>query len=607
MSTSPASSVVILEDLHGFPKELRGDLPEQYRWSDYPIELDAWFDELGVDQIRSRGIWAIPSDDGQLHAVGELLKEFPEHGLDMMSLAAARGKVKIIDFLLREGVKPVHDKGEEEDDAPLPLHVAAYKGHLSCVKLLVERAHVNVDHPDDKGVTPLTPACMGSHIIVVKYLLHKGANINARPNIPPSTSNEQTALDWAAAVGSVPCIKLILKRAKQLSIDLSDLIAQNTIFSAACSSSFEALKLLLHKRNIPVPVGDNLPHSASARLKLTDSHKSIIEATLCYTLSQHCVRMLPFLSSYLTSIDPGTDTRNFTDLRQETYKQLFEALRKMPSSSEPAVQAAFQTICDLVIRDNAPFTNQFIQDNWAKSLSDGFFVACEENQVTMLKLIRRYHPEVDPNHTSVKFRYRTPLWVTAGRGHGDVIRYLFRNFSETIDPHLGNGEICNGATALFIAVWFADPAIVRLLLEVAHGPVESIYLDTSDLPPLIQTVIYKGDDAAAGPRPHDTIRRIVVTASYTYRLPVEVYAQDIYEKIYCPLTEAQIRNEEQELKAEDEIRRVVLEVTAKDAHWLESLQIRLTDEELLQREKRGRPLDMPSKLNILVGAMQAQD
>jgi ankyrin repeat protein len=48
------------------------------------------------------------------------------------------------------------------------------RGHLECVKLLVEKGAF-IDHPDKLKRTPLIHAVKNGQLVVVSYLAHMGA------------------------------------------------------------------------------------------------------------------------------------------------------------------------------------------------------------------------------------------------------------------------------------------------------------------------------------------------------------------------------------------------------------------------------------------------
>merc|ERR1711924_111193 len=78
-----------------------------------------------------------------------------------------------------------------------PLHVAAYKGHLSVVKYLTQYIQ-DVNLKTDSywsNTTPLHEASEGGSLAIVKYLIGKGADPTLK------RSNGKTAYDLAVDEG----------------------------------------------------------------------------------------------------------------------------------------------------------------------------------------------------------------------------------------------------------------------------------------------------------------------------------------------------------------------------------------------------------------------
>jgi ankyrin repeat protein len=83
------------------------------------------------------------------------------------------------------------------------LHVAAKNGHLSMVKLLLERGG-NIDIQDESGNTALHYATSAGRKDVVKYLLEHGADVSV------VNAKEQKAIDYASIKGFNEIATLLL-------------------------------------------------------------------------------------------------------------------------------------------------------------------------------------------------------------------------------------------------------------------------------------------------------------------------------------------------------------------------------------------------------------
>ena len=108
------------------------------------------------------------------------------HWIDQspLSLAAWKGHLPVVKYLCAQGV-PTH--GPDLNTAPLSTAAAA--GHLAIVQYLVEQRHVPLNALERPfGATPLFVAASFLQLVVVRYLLVKGAD----PTIP--NAHGETAL-----------------------------------------------------------------------------------------------------------------------------------------------------------------------------------------------------------------------------------------------------------------------------------------------------------------------------------------------------------------------------------------------------------------------------
>ncbi|GMH97649.1 hypothetical protein TrST_g10688 [Triparma strigata] len=97
-------------------------------------------------------------------------------------------------------------RSESAEEITTPLHVAAGRGSLDCVKCLVNDFNMNVNVRTSCGETPLHYACCNARPTVVKFLLEKGAN--------PSLCDVDggNCLHLACETGAKDCVKLILAK-----------------------------------------------------------------------------------------------------------------------------------------------------------------------------------------------------------------------------------------------------------------------------------------------------------------------------------------------------------------------------------------------------------
>jgi len=115
-----------------------------------------------------------------------------------LHLSAYYGRVSVVRLLLEYGA----DVEATDSDGCTPLHLAAFKGHLSVVKLLLEYG-ADVDAIDNDGGTPLHLAAANGHKDIVELLLERGADVNAKDN------EGRTPLDVAREEGHVEVARVI--------------------------------------------------------------------------------------------------------------------------------------------------------------------------------------------------------------------------------------------------------------------------------------------------------------------------------------------------------------------------------------------------------------
>ncbi|ORZ21992.1 ankyrin repeat protein, partial [Absidia repens] len=85
------------------------------------------------------------------------------------------------------------------------LMFASLRGHLDCVKALIEYGHAGIHLVDKYARSPLHLACIEGHYQVAKYLLMQGLETNAHD------SSSNTPAHYAAAFGHLDIVKLLVE------------------------------------------------------------------------------------------------------------------------------------------------------------------------------------------------------------------------------------------------------------------------------------------------------------------------------------------------------------------------------------------------------------
>ena len=93
--------------------------------------------------------------------------------------ACQYGHLPIVEYLISKGANIV----AKDESGNYVIHYAAEGGLLPIVQYLIEKQNIDKDIRGWKERTPLHVASIYNHIEVVKYLVSKGANKNAKKQI----------------------------------------------------------------------------------------------------------------------------------------------------------------------------------------------------------------------------------------------------------------------------------------------------------------------------------------------------------------------------------------------------------------------------------------
>ncbi|KAK6188192.1 hypothetical protein SNE40_004425 [Patella caerulea] len=122
------------------------------------------------------------------------------------------GNITAVEVCLKAGA-PVDT---QQDDLSTPLHFAASQGNLEMLMIMynnqTERFQTALHIGDVVKRTPLHNASLFNHSLVVKFLLEKGADVNA------VDSEERTALLLAASKGGWDTVQILLDNSADMSV-----------------------------------------------------------------------------------------------------------------------------------------------------------------------------------------------------------------------------------------------------------------------------------------------------------------------------------------------------------------------------------------------------
>ena len=174
--------------------------------------------------------------------------------------AAGAGNIEAVKHHLATGTD-VNAKKKDKFGLT-PLHIAAIEGHKAILKLLIAKG-ANVNAKDDEfGSTPLHSAVLNTHKEIVELLIAKGADVNAKDNngvtplhitaeyvhkeiaelliaegadVNAQRDDGETPLDWAIEFKETEITDLLRKHGGKTGVELS-------IHKAAEEGNIEAVK-----------------------------------------------------------------------------------------------------------------------------------------------------------------------------------------------------------------------------------------------------------------------------------------------------------------------------------------------------------------------------
>lgn len=149
-----------------------------------------------------------------------------EKGQSAVLLAAYSGQKEIRDFLL-------------SSNPAVELHEAAATGQLDRVKELVERIPESANSFSPDGFPVVSLAAFLGHVNVTKYLVEKGAAVNAISN----NGSGYTALTGAVASGQKDVVAYLLEQGADVNYRYGP--GYSPLLTAAANGHMAIVKLLL--------------------------------------------------------------------------------------------------------------------------------------------------------------------------------------------------------------------------------------------------------------------------------------------------------------------------------------------------------------------------
>jgi ankyrin repeat protein len=120
--------------------------------------------------------------------------------------AILSGEILVVKDMIEKGA----DVNARDDQYGItPLHTAAYYGRTEIVKLLLKK-NVNINAKDKEGETPLIAALTSGHTGIGEILVNKGAVVNIQ------TKKGWTPLHFAVSRGDEDLVRLLVEKGADL-------------------------------------------------------------------------------------------------------------------------------------------------------------------------------------------------------------------------------------------------------------------------------------------------------------------------------------------------------------------------------------------------------
>ena len=143
--------------------------------------------------------------------------------------AAGSGNIPLLQHLI----------GPYQDDTDQPISILQYavvRNSFTSIRYLIDTCGFDINPVDRIGTTPLHLACFNGSLPIIKYLISKGAILEA------TTVKMETPFLMACKSGSLSCVKYLVEDAK-CNVHVRDVLA-NTPLHLACGGKYDCKDLV---------------------------------------------------------------------------------------------------------------------------------------------------------------------------------------------------------------------------------------------------------------------------------------------------------------------------------------------------------------------------
>ncbi|XP_054643652.1 ankyrin repeat domain-containing protein 50 [Dunckerocampus dactyliophorus] len=167
-------------------------------------------------------------------------------GRTALSLAAAQGNTEVVRALLDRGL----DENHKDDLGWTPLHAAACEGHRAvCAVLTQQGSMARVGEMDIEGRTPLILAAQEGHLSAVRLLLDRRSPIDHR------AYDGHSALSATLLEGHAEVAELLMRRGADT--DVRDAEGRPLLYLLVLEGRLDMATLLIEKGGVPMESRDS--------------------------------------------------------------------------------------------------------------------------------------------------------------------------------------------------------------------------------------------------------------------------------------------------------------------------------------------------------------
>ncbi|CAN0402632.1 unnamed protein product, partial [Discosporangium mesarthrocarpum] len=203
-----------------------------------------------ADNLRRTPLW-IAAAHGRPKAVSYLLRHIPgacndrdSSGATALWTAAERGHVSCVKLLLQAGADP----DAPDEDQVAPVLVAAQEGHEDCLRELLA-AGADVGVRDEAGNTAAAYATMGGHLGCLEGALMAIAEVDAGI-LGEADKQGCTAAHCSAAWGQVGCLQALALAAPEGALEALNADGETALHVAARVGQMAAVVFLLEDADL---------------------------------------------------------------------------------------------------------------------------------------------------------------------------------------------------------------------------------------------------------------------------------------------------------------------------------------------------------------------